>query len=160
MDDLDKAHNLLDSFEKKSAKHVGVDDLSNALYILSAILNPDQENQFKRKANNLISTNRTFILSRIHSLLDNPVTHTYHEFDYWCRILQEYFDYGLVNNELLFIEQELLKHREQSRWDSLTENQKIKELISKIKQLSKEQREKVFAFVEEALNKKKIQIKE
>ena len=155
MNDFDKAHNLLDSFEKKSIKHVGVDSLSDALYILSAILNAEEANQFKRKANNLISTNRTFILSQIHSLLDNPIKHTYQGFDYWCRVLQEYFDYGLVNNDLLLIEQELLKHREQSRWDSLTENQKIKELISKIEQLSKEQREKIVAFVKEALNKKK-----
>ena len=132
MKDYDKAHNSLDSFEKKSIKHVGVDDLSDALYILSAILNAEEENQFKRKANNLISTNRTFILSKIHSLLDSPIKHTYQEFDYWCRVLQEYFDYGLVNNDLLLIEQKLLKHREQARWDSLTEKEKTKELISKI----------------------------
>ena len=158
MDDFDKAHNLLDSFEKKSIKHAGVGDLSNALDILSAIVKSEEEHQFKRKAENLISTNRKFILSQTHSLLDNPMKHTYQAFDYWCRALQEYFDYGLVNNDLLLMEQELLKQREQSRWASLNEKEKTHELIAKLEQLSKEQREKIVALVTEELNRKKIRI--
>ena len=156
MKDFDKAQIFLGSFEKKSTKYAGVDDLSDALYILSAILKSEKEHQLKAKVNNLISTNRAFILPQMHRLLDTPGKHTYQEFDYWCRVLQEYFDYGFANDDLLFIEQELLKHREQSRWDSLSEKEKTQELISKIEQLSKVQRAKIAEFIQEALDTKKI----
>ena len=156
MKDFEKAHHLLGNFEKKSTKYAGADDLSDALYILSAILKSDDDSQLTKKVTALISKNRTFILPYLHTLLENPSTHTYQEFDYWCRVLQEYFDYGFANDDLLFIEQELLKHRELSRWNSLTEKEKIRELISKIEQLSKGQRAKIAEFIQDALNTKKV----
>ena len=156
MKDFEKAQHLLDSFEKKSTKLAGAADLSDAFYILSAMLKSDDHSQLTEKVYTLISKNRNFILPHLHTLLDNPAKHTYQEFDYWCRVLQEYFDYGFANDDLLFIEQELLKHRELSRWNSLTEKEKIRELISKIEQLSKGQRAKIAEFIQDALNTKKV----
>ena len=137
MNDFDKAQNLLDSFEKKSLHHLGLDDLSDALEILSTLLDSEEDNQVKRKAKKLVSTNRQSILSQVHPLLDNPIEHTFQEFDYWVRVVQEYLDFGLGDKHLKLIEKKLLYHRENTKLDSLTEKEKTKEMLSEFQQKMK-----------------------
>jgi hypothetical protein len=158
MNGFDKAQNLLDSFEKNCVHNEGLDDLSHALEILSALLDSKEEIQVKRKTKKLISSNRQFVLSQIHSLLDNPIEHTYREFDYWGRVIQEYLDFGLGDKHLMLIEKKLLYYRKNTRYDSLTQQGRYKEMLSEFKQkikddtLSEEEREN-FTKVIQTLNK-------
>ena len=138
MNDFDRAENLLDSFEKKSLHQLALDDLSDALEILSALLDSEENIQFKRKAKKLISTNRQFILSQIHPLLDNPIEHTHPEFDYWVRVIQEYLDFGLGDKHLKLIEKKLIYHRKETRYDSLTQQGRYKEMLSEFQQKIKD----------------------
>lgn len=142
--EIDKAHILFDKFEKKSKHLNGIINLSEALLIISDVLSTAEDNGLKIKAHNLGSTIKKFIVSNIKKLDLNPTIYTYESYEYWSLVLQEIIDADINNDEeMVSLQKELNKCRDNARWEALSKKQQEQEFISRLKQLPKEKIEEL-----------------
>lgn len=139
--EMDKARSLFDDFEKKSRQLNGILSLSEVLYIIFDVLSSTEDDRGKMKAQNLLSTITTFIISRVNKLYPEA---PYGVLDFWHSVLQEIIDIDSENTgELITLENNLYKYRENARMEALSKKQQEKEFISRLKQLPKEKIEEL-----------------
>ena len=145
--EINKAHILFDKFDKNTKHLNGIINLSEALLIISDILNTAEDNGLKIKAHNLGSTIKNFIVNKIKKIDLNPSSYTYDFFEYWDSVLQEFIDANIANDEEISnLQKDLNRCKEKSRWESLSEKEQQKEILSVLNSLSKEEIEELRNF--------------
>jgi hypothetical protein len=142
--EINKAHILFDKFENKSKYLNGIINLSEALLIISDVLSTSEDNGLKTKAYNLGLTIKNFIVNRIKTLDLNPTSYTHEVLEYWSLVLQEIIDSNInKDEEIVSLQKDINKCREKARWESLSKKEQEKEIILLLKDLPKEEIEKL-----------------
>jgi len=138
--EIDKAQVLLGVFEKLSAELGGLDDLSEALEIISDVINDGSDEYSVKKARNLLIRYKGFISKAASGLLEEPKRFSTDNIDYWHDVLQEIINFGFADNDTTF--QSFIKLKEDARRQSLPFIQRITELRNNIDLLPKEEQDR------------------
>jgi len=138
--EIDKAQELLGSFEKQSAILGGLDDLSDALEIISDVISDGSDETSVKKAKNLLTRYKGFISKSANGLLEEPERFSTDNINYWHDVLQEIINFGFADNDTAF--QSFIKLKEDARRQSLPFIQRITELRNNIDLLPKEEQDR------------------
>lgn len=105
---------------------------------------------FKRKGHNILSTCQKFIISRARQLLTAPQEHSVEELAYWVGVLQECISFDFENkDELDSLHKELSHHMENTKLAMLSPKERI---IIIENRLSKDEKEEFFKLLKERKN--------
>lgn len=138
--EIDKAQELLGAFEKQSAELGGLDDLSEALEIISDVISDGSDEYSVKKAKNLLTRYKGFISKSANGLLEEPERFSTDNINYWHDVLQEIINFGFADDDNTF--QSFIKLKEDARRQSLPFIQRITELRNNINLLPKEEQDR------------------
>jgi hypothetical protein len=139
MNNINKAHALIEDFEKKVDRFGGLDSLADGLEILCDILTVSDNEKLKQRGMNIVSTCQRFIISRVTPLLINPKNYTVEELEYWTEVVQILQDFT-NEEEMDSLCKLLTRHKDDAEWEALPERERARRLEEMLKSLTEEEK--------------------
>ena len=122
MNDIERAQNLFGEFERKSNSLSGLDELSEALEIVS-----------NGKIDKLVSLFSKVAKGKIYIILQRPEEHKSETLDFWESVADSFISFG--DDEFISMRDELTNLKEKAQWEALPERKQIEKIIEGYKAL-------------------------